>query len=93
MGKLRLQGYLEVPPERREQVRAALPLHMELTHAEPGCTAFEVTERPSRPGHFLVTECFVDRAAFEAHQDRARDTAWAQVTAGLPRHYTITEED
>lgn len=91
-GKVHLDGYMEVPPERSAAVAEALPDHIALTRAEPGCLAFEVTPSPDDPGRFLVSEIFTDRAAFDAHQARANASAWAQVTSGLPRHYTIRVE-
>ena len=92
MGKVYLDGYLEVPLDRIEAVAAALPAHIALTRAEPGCLAFSVGQSPETPTHFLVAEIFVDQAAFEAHQKRASASAWAEVTSGLPRHYSIRTE-
>ena len=92
-GRVFLDGYLEVPPERLAAVIQALPEHIALTRAEPGCLAFDVTPSPHHPDRFLVSEIFADQVAFEAHQARARASAWAEVTAGLPRHYTIRVED
>ena len=91
-GKVYLDGYLEVPPERVAAVTKALPDHIALTRAEPGCLAFAVTPSPDQPGRFLVSEVFTDRAAFDAHQARAKASAWAEIAAGLPRHYTIRVE-
>ena len=91
-GKVYLDGYLEVPPDRAAAVAEALPDHITLTRAEPGCLAFDVTPSPSDPTRFLVSEIFADRAAFEAHQARAKASAWAEVTSGLKRHYTIRGE-
>lgn len=91
-GKVHLDGYLEVPPDRLAAVTAALPDHIALTRAEPGCLAFAVTPSPDYPGRFLVSEVFANRAAFDAHQARAKASAWAEVTAGLKRHYTIRVE-
>ena len=91
-GKVHLDGYLEVPPDRLAAVTAALPDHIALTRAEPGCLAFEVTSSPDYPDRFLVSEVFTNRAAFDAHQARAKASAWAEVTAGLKRHYTIRVE-
>ncbi len=87
-----LSGTLSVPPERLEAVRTALPEHIRLTRAEPGCLSFSVRERPDAPGLFDVTERFVDRAAFDAHQSRVKASPWAQVTGGLTRDYTVTED-
>lgn len=87
-----LDGYMEVPPARVAAVTRALPDHIALTRAEPGCLAFDVSVDPADPSRFVVSEIFADRAAFDAHQARAQASPWAQVTAGLPRHYTIREE-
>ncbi|MCR8547236.1 antibiotic biosynthesis monooxygenase [Salipiger sp. P9] len=89
MPQIRLTGLMTCPPERVEAVRDALPEHMRLTRAEPGCLSFEVRE--TAPGIFAVAEVFADRAAFDAHQIRAAASAWARVTAGCPRDYEITE--
>jgi quinol monooxygenase YgiN len=91
-GKVHLDGYLEVPPERLAAVTKALPDHVALTRAEPGCLAFEVIPSPDHSDRFLVSEVFTDQAAFDAHQARAKASAWAEITAGLPRHYTIRVE-
>ncbi|WP_421704155.1 putative quinol monooxygenase [Aliiroseovarius sp.] len=86
-----LTGYIHVPADRLEAVSAALPAHIALTRAEPGCLSFEVTPDHAQPGRFTVSERFIDRAAFDAHQARAGTSPWAEVTAGIPRHYTIEE--
>lgn len=89
-GSVILTGYIDVPDARRDAVREALPEHIRLTRAEPGCVMFEVTENTSLPGRFDVRERFSDSIAFEAHQKRAQATEWARITDGIPRHYTIT---
>ncbi|WP_299350475.1 putative quinol monooxygenase [uncultured Shimia sp.] len=91
MPRIQLRGTLTVPADRIEAVAKALPLHIQLTRAEPGCLHFDVTEDPSNPGLFSVDELFVDQSAFDAHQLRAGQSDWASVTQGLPRDYTITE--
>jgi len=92
LARVRLEGYLAVPPDRLAQVLAALPEHIALTQAEPGCLDFEVSQSPAVPGHLVVAELFVDQAAFEQHQARVRTSRWGQLTAGMDRHYTITTE-
>ena len=89
MPKVVVEGYLEVPPDRMDAVAAALPEHIRLTRAEPGCVRFDVKQSTDQRGRFLVAEAFTDRAAFEAHQRRTATTPWAEVTAGMPRHYTL----
>ncbi len=76
-------------PEERAAVRAHLPEHLGLTRAEPGCLSFDVDEDAARPGEWIVSERFADRAAFEAHQARAAASAWGAATAGILRDYEI----
>jgi len=71
------------------RVRAALPEHVRLTRAEPGCLSFDVTPTDD-PLVWEVAETFIDPAAFEAHQARAGASDWARETAGIERDYTIT---
>jgi quinol monooxygenase YgiN len=93
LGKVHLSGYLDIPADRLAAVTAALPAHLALTRAEPGCLTFDVTPSADHPGRFLVAEIFSDQSAFDAHQARAKASAWAVVTDGLVRHYTIRVED
>lgn len=88
-----LQGHIKVPQDRVKAVRTALPDHIRLTRAEPGCVRFDVIEDATQPGVFHVSEAFTDRAAFDAHQRRAGQSAWADVTAGIPRFYDINDDD
>ena len=88
---IKLTGYIDVPADRLEAVTAALPDHIALTRAEPGCLSFEVTPDPAQHGRFTVAERFTDRAAFDAHQARAGASPWAEITAGIPRHYQVEE--
>ncbi|SMR71872.1 Quinol monooxygenase YgiN [Aliiroseovarius halocynthiae] len=88
-----LTGHIDVPQDRIEAVRAALPAHIALTRAEPGCLSFLVVEDRCHPGRFNVSERFTHRSAFDAHQARTKASDWATITAGIPRHYTVTEVD
>jgi quinol monooxygenase YgiN len=74
-----------------EVVRRELPEHIRLTRAEPGCLSFEVTSTED-PLRWHVSETFLDRAAFEAHQTRTRASAWYRATAGITRDFTQTED-
>ncbi|MGB0900577.1 putative quinol monooxygenase [Halocynthiibacter sp.] len=89
--KIQLNGYILVPDDRLDAVRAGLIDHIRLTHQEPGCISFEVTENPDVPGRFDVAEVFTDQASFDAHQARTKASVWADITAGIPRDYEITE--
>ncbi len=86
---IRLSGHIDVPPHRRAAVAAALPDHIRRTRAEPGCLSFRVIPDPKVKGRWQVRETFRDRKAFIAHQLRTRNSRWARITAGIPRHYSI----
>ena len=88
---IRLSGHLDVPLDRIEAVMAALPAHIRLTRAEPGCLRFDVTPHPAMPGRLVVRELFASRAAFEAHRERIRASHWERVTSGIPRFYDVEE--
>ena len=90
MGVIRLTGTLTCTPEEGATGHAALPEHIRLSRAEPGCIAFDVSE--TAPGVFTVAERFADRAAFDAHQTRTRASAWWQATGHMPRSFTLAEE-
>ncbi|GAW33893.1 antibiotic biosynthesis monooxygenase [Roseovarius sp. A-2] len=89
MGVIRLTGTLTSTPDEVERVRAALCAHVSLTRAEPGCLSFDMTE--TAPGVFSVVECFADRAAFDAHQQRTRASDWWQVTGHMTRDFDPSE--
>ncbi|WP_147105593.1 putative quinol monooxygenase [Tateyamaria sp. syn59] len=84
-----LDGLLRCASEdEAARVRAALPEHIRLTKAEPGCMRFDVLATDD-PLVWTVSEEFTDPAAFEAHQARAAASDWARETAGIARDYKI----
>jgi len=83
-----LTGTLTCGPQDAVSVRAALPEHIRLSRAEPGCLHFDVTE--TAPGVFAVSEEFTDQAAFEAHQARTRASDWWAKTGHIPRDFQVT---
>lgn len=87
-----LTGYIDVPADRLQAVTSALPEHIRLTRAEPGCLSFDVTPDPDFPGRFNVAERFTDKTAFQAHQTRTAASDWARITDGIPRQYEIRED-
>ena len=88
--KVYLKGHITVPEHRLDEVRAALPTHITLTRAEPGCISFNVDEDPSVSGRFTVAEVYENQAAFDAHQKRAKASTWFKVTEGIPRDYQVS---
>ena len=66
-----------------------LPLHIQLTRAEPGCIFFHV-EPTDAPWVWDVSECFQDGHSFELHQTRVKTSEWGRVTAGIQRSYSLS---
>jgi len=89
-GEVHLQGRLICAPADLALVLAALPEHVRLTRAEPGCLEFRVEQDADAPQVFHVRERFRDQAAFDAHQARARASDWGRLSAHIPRDYVIT---
>ncbi len=88
---VRLRGYLICMDEaERAVVLAHRGEHIRLTLAEPGCLSFEIadTEDPLR---FEVRESFRDRAAFDAHQIRTRDSDWFARSRHILRDFQVEE--
>ena len=91
MHNVRLTGELICKDETEAAVIIEhLPVHLQLTRAEPGCLSFDVTATDD-PLVWAVAELFTDRVAFEAHQDRIAQSEWGRVTSGIERRYTVDE--
>ena len=90
-GNFRLEGHIDVPVDRLEAVSIALQEHIRLTREEPCCLFFNVDPCPEVKARFLVSEAFVDEAAFQAHQDRAKGSEWARVADGIERNFRTWE--
>lgn len=90
MSKVILRGYILVLPAERDQIKAALATHIQLTQAEPGCLVFSVVESAINECRFDVYEEFIDDAAFEFHQQRVQQSAWGALSKNVERCYQIT---
>lgn len=74
----------------RDAVLAHRAAHEAATRAEAGCISFRIDDTDD-PMIFDVTESFRDRAAFDAHQSRTRDSAWFAATRGILRDFRVEE--
>lgn len=92
IGPMRLEVWIDVPADQAEAVMAALPLHVELSRAEPGCLRFDAEPDLNVPGRVVVREDYVDEAAFEAHKARNRASAWFTISADCPRTIKVLED-
>lgn len=88
---IRLRGHLRcLTPDEAAAVRAHRAEHIRLTLAEPACLSFEIADTDD-PLTFEVMEAFRDRAGFEAHQARTRDSAWFAATRSILRDFRVEE--
>ena len=88
MSKIILKGFILVPESELGLVKSELIDHKRLTLEEKGCITFQVTENPLR---FDVYEEFIDRAAFDYHQERVKASRWGMITTNVQRHYEVIE--
>lgn len=91
MSKITLQGYIVISDDDLARVKAEIPRHIELTKKEEGCLVFRVSQDQESKNTFNVYEEFVDRGAFEAHQQRVKSSRWGKIAANVERHYQISE--
>ncbi len=88
---IRLRGQLVcTSDEEAALVRSHAAEHIRLSRAEEGCLTFDLTPTDD-PMVWEVMEAFRDRAAFDAHQTRTRDSAWFAATRGILRDFRIEE--
>ncbi|OOE93146.1 putative quinol monooxygenase [Salinivibrio sp. AR640] len=91
MSKVILKGFILVPSADLQAVTRELVNHEKLTLEEPGCLIFKVQQHSEDPLRFDVYEEFVDRSAFDKHQERVKSSYWGAVTQNVTRHYQIIE--
>ena len=88
-GTVRVSGHLRCAPGEIDIVRDALPQHIRLSRAEPGCLSFEVTQDAGDPCRWNLAESFRDMDAFEAHRARTAASDWGRLTAHLHRDIRV----
>ena len=91
MSKITLQGYIVVSDIDLSNVKAELPTHIALTQQEEGCLIFHVLQDSDNKNVFNVYEEFVNRDAYEKHQQRVKNSLWSEITKNVKRHYKISE--
>ena len=92
MGVVTLQGYIVIPDTDLALAQDVLLEHIELTQREHGCLHFTVSQDTENKNRFNVHEKFVNHAAFEAHQTRAKNSRWGHIAANVERYYQISED-
>ena len=88
--KVTLKGYIKVAEADISAIQKELPKHIELTRQESGCLSFQVSQDPENPNIFFVQEEFIDKVAFEKHQERVKNSHWGKVAKNVERHYQIS---
>jgi len=92
LSKIILIGHIVVSDIDLVAVKEALTSHIELTRQELGCLVFDVSQDETNKNQFNVYEEFIDRNAFEAHQQRVANSDWALVSKNVERHYRIEKK-
>lgn len=88
---IRLSGRLVCMTDaERDAVLTHRAAHEAATRAEAGCISFRIDDTDD-PMIFDVNESFRDRAAFDAHQARTRDSAWFAATRTILRDFRVEE--
>ena len=90
MLKIKLAGYILVPSDDLELVKAELINHITLTRQEEGCIVFEVSQDIENLNKFFVYEEFTSQRTFELHQARVKNSKWGDLSKNAERHYEIT---
>jgi len=88
---IRLTGQMICAPHEVAAVARAAQVHIRLSRAEPGCRSFSLEQSGDDPCRWEVDETFANRAAFEAHQARTRDSDWWRITGHMVRRFEVTE--
>ncbi|SIN92586.1 putative quinol monooxygenase [Vannielia litorea] len=93
MGQIRVEGRLICETEAQAEIaRTHLPEHIRLSRAEPGNLRFDITQGDD-PLVWHLSEAFESAEAFAAHQARTKDSTWGEVSAGIIRDFTVTEDE
>ena len=82
-----LEGYIRVPFEELDAVKAHLGEHINNTLNDDGCLEFVVKQDDSDQCVFHVFEKFIDSDAFDAHQVRTKASDWGIITKNAERVY------
>lgn len=85
-------GFVIVPAAQLELLKIAMKEHIQLTLAEPGCLEFSLTADDNDPCRFSLYEEFVDKAAFDYHLERTRESRWHKASKNIERHFNIIEQ-
>ncbi len=64
---LRLNCFISVSAEHREEVLSAARRLTEASLAQDGCVAYDIFESATRPEVMMICETWRDRAALDAH--------------------------
>ena len=87
--KVVLTGHIIVPLSELENVIQHLKSHIASIRDESGCIEFDVEQREENPCIFDVYEEFEDSNSFIAHQERTKNSLWAEVTKNVEKVYRV----
>ncbi len=93
MGKVILQGHIEVSEVELDSVLEELPKHIQLTLNETGCIIFQVQQDADDTCTFHVYEEFESEDAFKYHQQRVKNSSWGKAAKNVKRFYSVASEE
>ena len=73
--------YAQIP--RREDVRELMRRTQASVREQPGCISYTFAETLDDPGHFVVVEQWLDRAALDTHYGSAAFAEYQEKIAGM----------
>jgi quinol monooxygenase YgiN len=73
-----MSGYLEFPPDRRDQTLAALRDICTSSRQDPGCIDYWWAEDVEHPDRFRFFECWATVEDFDAHQAQPYEVAFME---------------
>ena len=89
--RVSLKGLIHVPVPVPDEIRTALETHIDQTRKEKGCLQFNVVQSKDDKSVFEVSEVFVNKAAFDMHQQRVKTSDWGLVSKDLVREYVLSD--
>lgn len=79
-----IAGTIEVDPDHRDAMFAAVAPMVAATREEPGCRAYTFSPDVDDPGLVHLYELWDDQAALDGHFASAHMAAWREASSELP---------
>lgn len=78
-------------PDKADEVRNMLVPFVDKSRKEPGCKSYALLEQADKPGHFMTSEVWADKASIDAHMVTADiKELGPKLTPLLAQPFTVT---